>query len=301
MIDFNRLNRLAREVRMRSDRVAPPLSHALPYAAHSVEARDRGNGRDSGRSWYRIANANTRNAEIYLYDIIGEWGVTAGDFVNDLRSVRSESIDLHINCEGGEIFDGLAIYEALARHSSYTRGIVDGVAASSASFILQACDEREMAKRSRLMIHDGHGLMIGNAADMREMADLLDDLSDNIADIYAERAGGTRKQWRNAMLGPNRGSDGTWYDAQAAVTAGLADRIGDGRGASSSAEDRRRPVVVDREDLEDQPDAPARRAVMAGWDPKAFAALTDDATAEPAEPIDFSGLADLGRLINSDK
>ncbi|MBH1939039.1 ATP-dependent Clp protease proteolytic subunit, partial [Streptomyces sp. AV19] len=69
------------------------------------------------------------------------------------------------------------------------------------------------------MIHDGSGLCVGNAADMREMADLLDRQSDNIAGIYAERAGGTVKQWRTRMLAE------TWYSAQEAVEAGLADEV----------------------------------------------------------------------------
>lgn len=223
MINFAELNRLANLVRNR-----------MP---HNVETRDAVDGRASGRSWYRIEARNASGpAEVYVYDIIGEWGVTAGEFVNELRGLRSSSIDLHVNSEGGEIFDGLAIFEAIAQHPAYVRAYVDGLAASSASFIVQAADERIMGARSRMMIHDGHGLVIGNAADMREMAGLLDDLSNNIADIYAERAGGTRKQWREAMLGPNRASDGTWYDAQAAVAAGLADTVAEGgRGANDSA------------------------------------------------------------------
>src|SRR5881396_2523904 len=70
-----------------------------------------------GRSWYRIdVNNATQSAEIYLYDIIGEWGVTAGEFVNELRALRAASIDLHVNSEGGEVFDGIAIYEAIVQH-----------------------------------------------------------------------------------------------------------------------------------------------------------------------------------------
>ncbi len=267
MVNFARLNQLAGAVRDRA-----------PQASVSAQRAQR------DQSWYRIANANTATAEIYLYDIIGEWGVSAGDFVNDLRGVRSPAIDLHINCEGGEIFDGLAIYESLARHPATVRGIVDGVAASSASFILQACDEREMSARSRLMIHDGHGLMIGNAADMREMAALLDDLSDNIADIYAERAGGTRKQWRNAMLGPNRSSDGTWYDAQAAVAAGLADRVGRG-----GADDRSTASPV-RSSIDEQI---AHAGVVAEWNPAAFLSLAAEATAERLPAVDLSRLGSL--------
>jgi ATP-dependent protease ClpP protease subunit len=191
---------------------------ARAKAQQSQQTRD-------GRSWYRIENAAAARAEVYLYDLVGEWGITAQDFVNDLRGVRSQGIDLHLNCEGGEVFDGLAIYESLRQHPADVTVHVDGLAASAASFIAMAGDRIVMAERARMMIHDAHGLVIGNAADMREMASLLDDLSDNIADIYAERAGGTRAQWRQAMRGPTGASDGTWYDAQAAVDAGLADEV----------------------------------------------------------------------------
>jgi len=178
-----------------------------------------------GRTWYRIENVAADRAEVYLYDLIGEWGVTADDFVSELRGVNAGHVDLHINCEGGEVFDGLAIYESIRQHPANVTAYVDGLAASAASFIVQAADHIVMAKRARMMIHDAHGLTIGNAADMREMADLLDDLSDNIAAIYAERAGGTPAQWRQAMRGPNGASDGTWYGAQEAVDAGLADEV----------------------------------------------------------------------------
>lgn len=273
----------------------------------------------NGRSWYRIEARNAAApAEVYVYDIIGEWGVSAGEFVNELRGLRNQQLDLHINCEGGEIFDGLAIYEALCRHPANVTAYVDGVAASAASFILQAADERVMAPRSRLMIHDGHGFVFGNAGDMRSMADILDDLSDNIADIYADRAGGSRKTWRAAMLGEGKSDDGTWYDAQAAVDAGLADRVAEGGrgtgrrdGATQDGEDSmsvrynqanagqdrsgQRPAVP-RELIEDEPDRHLETA-MNSWDPKAFLSVSIEATTEPEPPLDFAGLAKLGDLI----
>jgi ATP-dependent protease ClpP protease subunit len=70
-----------------------------------------------------------------------------------------------------------------------------------------------------MMIHDASGLTIGNASDMRQMADLLDELSNTIATIYADRAGGTTASWRTAMQAE------TWYGASEAVKAGLADRV----------------------------------------------------------------------------
>lgn len=274
-VDMTRLRNLASAVQQRT--------------AQSQQQRDT-----HGRSWYRIeVNNQTQNAEIYLYDIIGEWGVSAADFVNELRGVRALSIDLHVNSEGGEIFDGLAIYEALLQHPAHVTAMIDGLAASSASFIVQAADERVMGRRSRMMIHDGHGLVIGNAADMREMADLLDNLSDNIADIYAERAGGTRKQWRAAMLGPNRASDGTWYDAQQAVEAGLADRVGDAGSSTSDGGE----VATNRTTVPDRPHRTQPSEVdeqtaefVAAWNPALLLDVTKAATEEPPEPIDWSGL-----------
>jgi ATP-dependent protease ClpP protease subunit len=181
-----------------------------------------------GRTWYRIENrggAADAPASVYLYDMIGEWGVTAQDFVNDLRSVSAPAIDLHVSCEGGEVIDGLAMYESLRTHPAQITAYVDGIAASAASFVIQAANKIIMAPRAKLMIHDAHGVVMGNARDMLAMATLLDSLSDTIADIYAERSGGTRAQWRAAMAAAQGGPDGSWYDAQEAVDAGLADEV----------------------------------------------------------------------------
>lgn len=206
-VDLSRLHNLADTLRAK--------------AQQSAQRRD-------GRTWYRIDNAAssaTGRAEVFIFDDIGEWGVTAADFVGDLKGVTASAIDLHVNCKGGEVFDGLAIYESIRQHPAHVTAHVDGIAASAASFVVQAADHRVVGRNAKMMIHDAHGLAIGNAATMREMADLLDDLSDNLADIYAERAGGSKAQWRQAMRGPNAASDGTWYGAQAAVDAGLADEV----------------------------------------------------------------------------
>jgi ClpP class serine protease len=96
---------------------------------------------------------------------------------------------------------------------------VDGLAASIASVIAMAGDRIVMAPNSQLMIHDGSGLCIGNAAEMRQMAELLDRQSNNIAEVYANRAGGTAEDWRALMEAE------TWYTAQEAVDAGLADEV----------------------------------------------------------------------------
>ncbi|MDQ7910250.1 Clp protease ClpP [Phytohabitans sp. ZYX-F-186] len=176
---------------------------------------------DGGKSWYRITNAAKKNepVEVFIYDRIGGWGVSARDFVMELRGVKAQKIMLHINSPGGEVFDGVAIHAALVNHPAHVVAIVDGLAASAASFIAMAGDEIEVEKAGRLMIHDASGGCLGNAKDMREMADLLDSLSQTIAEIYADRAGGTVEEWREAMLAE------TWFTAAEAVEKGLADRV----------------------------------------------------------------------------
>lgn len=187
----------------------------------------------------RIVNAarGTR-AKVYVYDVVGGWDLTADDFVRQLHALDADGIDLHVNSPGGYVFDGVAIYSALKNHKASVTTYVDGLAASAASFIAMAGDEIVIEKPARMMIHDAQGIGLGNAADMREYADLLDETSDTIAAIYADRAGGKPTDWRAAMLA-NNGS-GTWYTAHAAVDAGLADRVGND---SPAPEDRASQLV----------------------------------------------------------
>lgn len=212
----------------------------------------------SGRSWYTITNLADRT-EIYFYAAVGEYGITAQDFVAELMSSASQRVDLHINSEGGQFFEGLPIYEALRQHPAHVTAHVDGLAASAASLIVQAADHRIMAKNAQMMVHDAHGLCIGNAADMRETADLLERFSDVCADIYADRAGGTPDQWRKAMKGQTKASDGTWYSAEQAVAAGLADEIAGSPKRNESKNSNKSNLVA--------------------WDAQAFRQIVEEAVA----------------------
>jgi ATP-dependent protease ClpP protease subunit len=157
-------------------------------------------------------------AEVLLYDEIGYWGVTAADMAAALSPI-SGPLHLRVNSPGGDVFDGIAIYNMLADYPGEVTVTVDGLAASAASFIAMAGDRITMNRGSKLMIHDASGLCIGNAAEMTAMAALLDMVSGTIADVYAARAGGDAEAWRSLMR------DETWYTAQAAVDAGLADEM----------------------------------------------------------------------------
>lgn len=171
--------------------------------------------------WFRITDqADGQPARLDLYDEIGFWGVNASDFSAQLNAVSADRIEVHVNSPGGDVFDGIAILNLLRAHPAPVDVVIDGIAASAASFIAMAGETVTMMPNSQLMIHDASGLCIGNQQDMADMAKLLNLMSDNIASVYATRTGTDASQWRDAMRAE------TWYSADEAVQAGLADQVG---------------------------------------------------------------------------
>lgn len=174
----------------------------------------------SGRDdWYRIQNKAGESAKLYIYDEIGYWGDTAKALVDDLKAVTGDTLEVHLNSPGGDIFDGLAIYQALKDHPASVTMRIDGLAASIASVIAMAGDKVIMSPKASLMIHDGWTMSVGNADELRKTADLLDKQSGIIASVYADRSNGDANAWRNAMR------EETWYTAQEALDAGLVDEV----------------------------------------------------------------------------
>ena len=100
------------------------------------------------------AAANDAPAEIMLYDEIGPWGVSAKAFTSILVSAGAGPVNVRINSPGGDVFDGLAIHNALKAHRGGVTTQVDGLAASAASYIAMAGDKVGMAESSMMMIHD---------------------------------------------------------------------------------------------------------------------------------------------------
>ena len=200
-----------------------------------------------------------------LYDPIdswgGEWGVSAKEFTAALSLLDADAVNkiqVHINSPGGEVFEAITIINALRRFDARVVAVVDGLAASAASVLAAAADELVMAPNSTLMIHDAWGVCVGPAADMRSMADLLDKLSDNIADLYAAKSGTRAQEWRERMRAE------TWYTADEAVEAGLADRV----------ETREQVEPAARFDLSIYKPQPAADQVAAFWDGASALAAT---------------------------
>jgi len=181
--------------------------------------------RASVLNYMPVESAGAGTAILRLYDPIddwgGDWGMSAKEFANALATLPADTttIELHVNCPGGVVFEGVTIMNMLRAHTAEVVVIVDGIAASAASFIACSADTLIMGPQSQLMIHDAMGLEVGNAGDMRKCADLLDRISDSIAEVYAAKSGGKVADWRTAMLAES------WYSAEEAVAAGLADSI----------------------------------------------------------------------------
>ena len=169
--------------------------------------------------WYRLQNKAGETPKLYIYDEIGYFGQTAKGLASDLAAVDASEVEVHLNSPGGDIFDGLAIYQALKDHPASVTVHIDGLAASIASVIAQAGDKIVMAPKASMMIHDGWTMACGNAGDLRKTAELLDKQSAIIASVYADRTGQPLDFWRDRML------DETWYSAEEALEAGLVDEI----------------------------------------------------------------------------
>jgi ATP-dependent Clp endopeptidase proteolytic subunit ClpP len=157
--------------------------------------------------------------EILLYDEIGFWGVTAKDFVLALAQAGDGPITLRINSPGGDVFDGLAIYNALRARTSPVNVVVDGLAASAASFIAMAGTTLTMAEQSMLMIHNAWGIVIGDRNDMLETAAVMEKIDGQLASIYATKSGKPAGDISTMMDAE------TWFTSSEAKAAGMCDAI----------------------------------------------------------------------------
>ena len=162
-------------------------------------------------------------ATIQIFDQIGEdWfggsGVSAKAFSQTLQDIGQGPLVVEINSPGGNVWDGLSIYNMLRGRQAPVTTRVVGIAASIASIIALAGDTVEMAEASLFMIHDPSGMVAGTSEDMRKMADALDQHAEVLAGIYAKATGKPVPQIRAAMKAE------TWFTAQEAIQFGLAHR-----------------------------------------------------------------------------
>lgn len=169
-------------------------------------------------------------AEVNLSGIVG-WDITLAALNEAMKSVASDApLTVRINSGGGDVFEGFAVYNRLARHEGPIRVEIEALAASMGSLIAMAGDEIVMPQNSFLMVHNPWGMAIGEADDMRKHADLLDRLKEPMVATYAARSGKEAEDVRALM------ADETWMSADEAVEAGFATSVTEPRVVASCAD-----------------------------------------------------------------
>jgi ATP-dependent Clp endopeptidase proteolytic subunit ClpP len=171
------------------------------------------------KEWYKITNKTSDIADVYLFNDIGTFGITAQSFIDEIKEYEDKELNIHINSLGGEVFEGMAIYSIIQRRKAKTTVYVEGIAASIASVIALAADEVIMSENSLLMIHNAWGGTQGDAKDMRKQADVLDKITNEIAEVYVKK---TRIPYNEIVEMMN---EETWLTAEEAVALGFVDSI----------------------------------------------------------------------------
>lgn len=180
------------------------------------------------KSWYTLqasGEAEQRNIEIFVYGEIGAWGVTANQFVQALRAIDDgvSPVIVAFNSIGGDLFDGLAIHNALSRLGERCTGRIDALAASAASVAVCGAHRVVIAANAMLMIHNPYTFTGGDAEDFRRVADVLDQTLEAIIAAYKAKAPDIDEAELRRMVNAE-----TWLTANEAVALGLADEVGDG-------------------------------------------------------------------------
>ncbi|WP_413722687.1 head maturation protease, ClpP-related [Sodalis sp. RH24] len=197
----------------------PAAPAGRPCARVSCElvpgAMDRWNG--------GVKAASTSDNTISIFDIIGQdfWGdgVTANRIAGALRSMDGKDVTVNINSPGGDMFEGLAIYNLLREHSGKVTVKVMGIAASAASVIAMAGDEVQIGRGAFLMIHNCWVAVMGNRNDLIRAAADMEPFDKAMADIYTARSGLAADDVATMM------DNETYISGSDAVEKGFADHL----------------------------------------------------------------------------
>jgi ATP-dependent protease ClpP protease subunit len=189
-------------------------------AGKRVEVQDK--------TWYALqasGEATERVIEVFVYGEIGAWGITANQFVQDLRAMDDgvSPVVAAFNSIGGDLFDGMAMHNALSRLGERCTGRIDALAASAASVAVCGAHRVVIASNAMLMIHNPWTYAAGDAEDFRKVADVLDQTMEAIIAAYKSKAPDIDEVELRRLVAAE-----TWLTANEAVALGLADEVGDG-------------------------------------------------------------------------
>lgn len=180
------------------------------------------------KTWYAVqasGEATERVIEVFVYGEIGAWGITANQFVQDLRAMDDgvSPVIAAFNSIGGDLFDGLAMHNALSRLGERCTGRIDALAASAASVAVCGAHKVIIAANAMLMIHNPWTYAAGDAEDFRKVADVLDQTMEAIIAAYKAKAPDIDEVELRRLVAAE-----TWLTANEAVALGLADEVGEG-------------------------------------------------------------------------
>lgn len=171
------------------------------------------------KSWYSAA-ARGNTGEISIYSDIGGFGITAADFAKSLAALGNvKTLNVRINSDGGDISHGTAIFNMLARHKAKKIITVDGIAASMASVILMAGDERIMPRNAMIMIHNPFGGIQGGADQIVAFGEALKVMRSNMIDAYTDATGQSEAEISEMM------DRETWLAADEALKLNFATKV----------------------------------------------------------------------------
>ncbi|MGF6166336.1 ATP-dependent protease ClpP protease subunit [Pseudomonas sp. 2725] len=180
------------------------------------------------KSWYAVhasGEATERVIEVFVYGEIGTWGITASQFMQDLRAIDDgvSPVIAAFNSIGGDLFDGLAMHNTLSRLGERCTARIDALAASAASVAVCGAHKVVIASNAMLMIHNPWTYAAGDADSFRKVADVLDQTMEAIIAAYKAKAPDIDEAELRGLVAAE-----TWLTASEAVALGLADEVGDG-------------------------------------------------------------------------
>lgn len=173
---------------------------------------------------FEVRGTATDNPTISIFDYIGDdgegGGVTDKKVAAILRQVGDKDITVEINSNGGNYFQGVAIYNLFRRHPGAVNVQILGIAASAASVIAMAGDTISIAHNAEIMIHEAMGVFVGTKSDMAEAVETLEHIDESMVTTYAARSGRSVEEFAQMILGKD-----VYFRGQEAIDAGLADQL----------------------------------------------------------------------------
>ena len=167
----------------------------------------------------KIKNLHNDTTEILLYGVVDRYEISAKAVADQLKTIRTNNIIVGLDSPGGDVFEGIAIYNLFKNHNAHIEMRIDSLAASIMSYIALAGDKITISDNSYFMIHEVSSAVFGTSRDMRQQADTMDKVQDMLVKSYSEKTGITEENILKMLI------DETWFNAEQARTAGFVDEI----------------------------------------------------------------------------